>query len=135
MLVVSSTPVALAEAPAAFPSRMVNGLRTTCLETCQEKEDRVECARYCHCHLFELRRDITDRQLEKLLLTAERGGENAEAIRAWILRSAKTCEVRVFGEKERAGEGAEAKQANEPGKQTRSGAREERKRSAAGSTP
>ena len=84
--------VAAAEEPAppVFPS-----------ETCQEKEDRAECARYCDCHIFELRRDISDQQLEQMLLTAERGGKNAEAIREWLVQSAKVCEKRVFGEKKK----------------------------------
>jgi pimeloyl-ACP methyl ester carboxylesterase len=82
-----------------FPSKIVLGLRATCLETCQEKEGREPCVRYCDCHLFELRRDITDRQLEQLLLTAERGGENADSIRAWLVGTAKVCEKRIFGDK------------------------------------
>ncbi len=88
------------EAAPEFPSKIVLGLRTTCMDACEEKEDRLSCARYCDCHLFELRRDITDAQLEQLLLTAERGGEGAEAIREWLVQSAKLCEKRVFGERE-----------------------------------
>jgi len=82
-----------------FPSKIILGVRSTCMDACQEKEGRASCARYCDCHLFELRRDISDRQLEQLLLTAERGGENADAVRQWLMRSAKLCEKRVFGDK------------------------------------
>ncbi len=100
MLVASAVVLpAIAEPPAKFPSKIVLGLRATCMETCREKEDREPCTRYCDCHLFELRRDLTDRQLEQLLLTAERGGENADTIRAWLVGAAKTCEKRVFGDK------------------------------------
>lgn len=83
---------------ADVPSRVIEGLRATCMETCQEKEGAVDCALYCDCHLFELRRDLSDSQLEQMLLTAERGGTNAEAIREWLRASAKVCEKRVFGD-------------------------------------
>lgn len=83
---------------AQYPSKVILGLHATCMETCQEKESRESCARYCDCHLFELRRDLTDAQVEKLLLTAERGGEGAEAIRQWLQASARRCEKRVFGD-------------------------------------
>ncbi|MCP4040065.1 MAG: hypothetical protein GY944_00925 [bacterium] len=74
-------------------------MRATCMETCQEKEGREACARYCDCHLFELRRDLTDAQVEQMLLTAERGGPGAEAIRKWLQASARHCEKRVFGDR------------------------------------
>jgi hypothetical protein len=64
---------------AEYPSKIINGLRATCLETCQEKEETVSCTLYCDCHLFELRRDLTDAQVEQMLLTAERGGTGAES--------------------------------------------------------
>jgi len=81
-----------------FPSKVILGLRATCMSTCQEKEDAEPCTRYCDCHLFELRRDLSDSQVEQLLLTAERGGMGAESIRRWLHASAKLCEDRVFGE-------------------------------------
>ena len=82
------------------PSKIINGLRTTCMETCREKEDATSCSLYCDCHIFELRRDLTDAQVEQMLLTAERGGTGAESIRAWLRASALACESRVFGDVE-----------------------------------
>jgi hypothetical protein len=82
----------------SFPSRVILGLRSTCMSTCQEKEDAASCTRYCDCHLFELRRDLSDSQVERLLLTAERGGTGAESIRRWLHASAQLCQKRVFGE-------------------------------------
>lgn len=82
---------------ADYPSKIILGLRATCMETCQEKEDAASCSRYCDCHLFELRRDLSDSQVEQLILTAERGGTGAEAIREWLRSSALICETRVFG--------------------------------------
>jgi hypothetical protein len=67
------------------------------MNTCQEKEESESCIRYCDCHLFELRRDLSDSQVEQLLLTAERGGSGAESIRRWLHSSAQLCEKRVFG--------------------------------------
>ena len=67
------------------------------MSTCQEKEGAAACARYCDCHLFELRRDLSDSQVAQLLLTAERGGTGAEPIRKWLRSSALLCEERVFG--------------------------------------
>jgi hypothetical protein len=99
--------------PPIFPSKVILGLRSTCMSTCQEKEDAISCARYCDCHLFELRRDLSDAQVERFLLTAERGGEGAESIRSWLHMSAKLCEKRVFGE--RAGAGPGAKPDEKPG--------------------
>lgn len=87
-----------ADEPPIFPSKVILGLRATCMSTCQEKEDAESCTRYCDCHLFELRRDLSDSQVEQLLLTAERGGTGAEPIRSWLHASAKLCEERVFGE-------------------------------------
>ncbi|MBW2387892.1 MAG: hypothetical protein JRG89_05585 [Deltaproteobacteria bacterium] len=87
-----------ADEPPRFPSKVILGLRATCMSTCQEKEDAEPCTRYCDCHLFELRRDLSDSQVEQLLLTAERGGTGAESIRRWLHASAKLCEERVFGE-------------------------------------
>lgn len=87
-------------ASAQYPSKIILGLRKTCMDACQEKEGAIECARYCDCHLFELRRDITDPQLEQLLLTAERGGAGDVSIRDWIRTTALMCEKRVFKEKQ-----------------------------------
>ena len=87
-----------AESPARFPSKVILGLRSTCMTTCQEKEAAASCSRYCDCHLFELRRDLSESQVEQMLLTAERGGRGAEAIRNWLRLSALRCEKRVFGE-------------------------------------
>ena len=83
---------------ADVPSKVILGLRATCMETCEEKENATDCALYCNCHLFELRRDLSDAQLEQMLLTAERGGTGAEKIREWLVVSAKVCEKRVFGD-------------------------------------
>jgi hypothetical protein len=83
---------------ADYPSRIILSLRATCMETCGEKEAGGSCSRYCDCHLFELRRDLSDSQVEQMLLTAERGGEGAESIRQWLRSSALVCEKRVFGE-------------------------------------
>ncbi|MFT5696674.1 MAG: hypothetical protein ACI9QQ_002656, partial [Myxococcota bacterium] len=87
-------------ASAQYPSKIILGLRKTCMDACQEKEGAIGCARYCDCHLFELRRDITDSQLEQLLLTAERGGAGEISIRDWIRTTALMCEKRVFKEKQ-----------------------------------
>ncbi len=84
--------------PSNYPSKVILGLRATCMSTCQEKEDVRSCNRYCDCHLFELRRDLSDSQVEQLLLTAERGGTGAESIRRWLHSSALLCEKRVFGD-------------------------------------
>lgn len=84
--------------PSNYPSKVILGLRATCMSTCQEKEDARSCNRYCDCHLFELRRDLSDSQVEQLLLTAERGGTGAESIRRWLHSSALLCEKRVFGD-------------------------------------
>lgn len=83
---------------ADVPSKIIIGVRSTCMETCQEKENAADCSLYCNCHIFELRRDITDSQLEQMLLTAERGGTGAPKIREWLVASAKVCEKRVFGD-------------------------------------
>lgn len=90
--------VASPPARAEYPSKMILALRATCMQTCQEKESREGCTRYCDCHLFELRRNLSDAQVEQLLLTAERGGPGAEAIREWLRDSARRCEKRVFGD-------------------------------------
>lgn len=92
-----SASILRADEPPIFPSKVILGLRATCMSTCQEKEDAESCTRYCDCHLFELRRDLSDSQVEQLLLTAERGGTGAESIRRWLHESAKLCEERVFG--------------------------------------
>lgn len=100
-----------AEEPPIFPSKVIQGLRATCMTTCQEKEVAEACTRYCDCHLFELRRDLSESQVERLLLTAERGGTGADPIRGWLHASARLCEKRVFGTEEdtekHPGEGAE----------------------------
>jgi hypothetical protein len=92
-----SAPILRAEEPPIFPSKVILGLRATCMTTCQEKEAADACTRYCDCHLFELRRDLSDSQVESLLLTAERGGTGADRIRGWLHASARLCEKRVFG--------------------------------------
>jgi hypothetical protein len=106
-LVLVLAPKLRAEEPPVFPSKVILGLRATCMSTCEEREDAESCTRYCDCHLFELRRDLSDSQVESLLLTAERGGEGAERIRKWLHASAQLCEKRVFGEKAREKNGNE----------------------------
>jgi len=88
---------------------MILGLRSTCMEACKEKESPASCTSYCDCHLFELRRDLSDAQVEQMLLTAERGGQGAEAIRDWLRTSARRCEKRVFGGKQEKGAAGEVK--------------------------
>ena len=98
LCVVGLAAVHAGAAMAEVPSRAISGLRATCMETCREKENATDCALYCNCHLFELRRDLSDSQVVQLLLTAERGGDEAPTIRKWLHASAKVCEKRVFGE-------------------------------------